>query len=87
MIYLAHGIGGVRDLPVPTWLFFWGAAIALVASFVLLGALWKRPLLERHEDGRLLPRWLTAILLSRALASEGPVRRKVPAPRVADAST
>ena len=67
MIYLAHGIGGVRDLPVPTWLFFWGAAIALVASFVLLGALWKRPLLERHEDGRALPRWVQAVLLSRML--------------------
>jgi len=67
VIYLAHGIGGVRDLPVPTWLFFWGAAIALVASFVLLGALWKRPLLERHEGGRVLPRWLQAVLLSRAL--------------------
>ena len=67
MIYLAHGIGGVRDLPVPTWMFFWGAAIALVASFVALGALWKRPLLERHEGGRALPRLLQAVLLSRAL--------------------
>ena len=67
MIYLAHGIGGVRDLPVPTWLFFWGAAIALVASFVALGALWKRPLLERHEGGRALPQWLQTVLLSRAL--------------------
>jgi hypothetical protein len=67
VIYLAHGIGGVRDLPVPTWLFFWAAAIALVASFVALGVLWKRPLLERHEDGRVLPDRLQAVLLSRAL--------------------
>ncbi len=67
MIYLAHGIGGVRDLPVPTWLFFWAAGIALVASFVLLGALWRRPLLERHLDGRPLPERLEAVLRSRVL--------------------
>ena len=67
MIYLAHGIGGVRDLPVPTWLFFWGAAIALVASFVLLGALWRKPLLERHEEGRELPDRLQRVLRSRVL--------------------
>ncbi len=47
MMFLAHGIGGVRDLPVPTWLFYWGGGIVLVASFVLLGTLWQRPLLDR----------------------------------------
>jgi hypothetical protein len=67
VIYLAHGIGGVRDLPVPTWLFFWAAVIALVASFVALGALWRTPLLERHADGRPLPSRLEAVLRSRAL--------------------
>ena len=39
---LAHGIGGVKDLPVPEWLFFWGGAVVLVLSFLALGALWKR---------------------------------------------
>lgn len=28
---LAHGIGSVRDLPVPGWLFLYGAAIVLQA--------------------------------------------------------
>ena len=56
MIFLAHGIGGVRDLPVPESFFFTTAAIVLVVSFVLLGLLWKRPLLEAHADGRRLPR-------------------------------
>ena len=42
MIFLAHGIGGVRDLPVPESFFFTTAAIVLIVSFVLLGALWKR---------------------------------------------
>ena len=55
MIFLAHGIGGVRDLPVPESFFFTTAAIVLVVSFVLLGLLWKRPLLEAHADGRRLP--------------------------------
>jgi hypothetical protein len=64
---LAHGIGGVKDLPVPETYFFWTAAIVLVASFILLGALWKRPLLARHADGRALPRRLSAIVLSRPL--------------------
>jgi hypothetical protein len=44
---LAHGIGAVDDLPVPTWLFYYGAALVLIASFVALGVLWKDPLLDR----------------------------------------
>lgn len=64
---LAHGIGGVRDLPVPEWLFFWGAAIVLVVSFVALGALWKRPLLSLRSDGRPAPDALSRVVLSTAL--------------------
>jgi len=43
----AHGLVGRTDLPVPQWLFAWGGTVVLVVSFVALGALWKRPLLER----------------------------------------
>ena len=64
---LAHGIGGVRDLPVPAWLFLYGAAIVLVVSFVALGVLWRRPLLEQHADGRPLPATAQRILLSPVL--------------------
>ena len=46
---LAHGIGGVRDLPVPTWLFFWGGAVVLVVSFLALGVLWRTPQLEARS--------------------------------------
>jgi hypothetical protein len=67
MIFLAHGIGGVRDLPVPESFFFTTAAIVLVVSFVLLGLLWKRPLLEAHADGRKLPHALSAFFLSTPL--------------------
>ena len=64
---LAHGIGGGRDLPVPESFFFTTAAIVLVVSFIVLGALWRRPLLERRVGGRRLPRWLQAVLLSPVL--------------------
>ena len=67
MTVLAHGIGGVRDLPVPESFFFTSAAIVLVVSFVALGALWRRPLLDRHADGRRLPGLLQTVLLSRVL--------------------
>lgn len=67
MTLLAHGIGGIRDLPVPAWLFFWGAAVVLLLSFLALGALWKRPQLERRAAGRPVPRALERILRSRAL--------------------
>ena len=75
MIFLAHGIGGVRDLPVPESFFFTTAAIVLVVSFVLLGLLWKRPLLEAHADGRSLPRALSAFFLSTATAGRPAGRR------------
>jgi len=63
---LAHGLGGVRDLPVPGWLFYWGASIVLVASFLALWALWQRPLLAEASRGRPVPR-LESIVWSRAL--------------------
>jgi len=63
---VAHGLGPIKDLPVPTWLFYWGGAVVLVISFVLLGALWRRPLLARHARGRRLSDWLSRIVLSTA---------------------
>ena len=73
---LGHGIGGVRDLPVPAWLFYWGGAVVLVASFVLLGALWKEPQLAAHERGRALGERPSRLLL-------GPGRMLVQAVSVA----
>jgi hypothetical protein len=57
----------VKDLPVPDWLFFWGGAVVLVLSFLALGALWKRPQLERRAGGRPLPPRLERVLRSRLL--------------------
>ena len=64
---VAHGISSVQDLPIPTWLFYWGAGVVLVVSFVLLGALWKRPLLAAHAEGRASGSGLSGLVL-------GPVR-------------
>jgi len=49
----AHGLVGRADLPIPTWLFGWAAAIVLVVSFVALGALWPNPKLQRPSERRL----------------------------------
>jgi hypothetical protein len=65
--FLAHAIGGVRDLPIPLWLFYYGGAVVLVLSFVALGVLWRRPRLEGADEGRPLPPALQRFLLSRAL--------------------
>lgn len=67
MTLLAHGIGGVRDLPLPDWLFLWGGALVLVLSFLLLGTLWQRPKLERAQAGRPFPQRLEASLRSQAM--------------------
>ncbi|MFF3437537.1 hypothetical protein [Streptosporangium sp. NPDC002721] len=40
---LAHGIGGRQDLPIPFEAALTGAILALLVSFVALGALWTEP--------------------------------------------
>jgi hypothetical protein len=59
----AHGLVGRADLPIPTWLFGWAAAIVLGASFVALGALWREPKFERPTERLLfgIPRVVDAI--------------------------
>ena len=59
----AHGLVGRADLPIPTWLFGWAAAIVLGVSFALLGALWRKPRLEHPSERRLfrIPRVVDAL--------------------------
>jgi hypothetical protein len=64
---LAHGIGGIRDLPVPRYVFFYGAAGVLVVSFAALAFLWRKPVLAVRREGRPLPRGLQRVVLSHAL--------------------
>ena len=74
---LAHGIGGREDLPLPLEWVIAGAAVAVLVSFVALGALWREPRLRGAEAGRPLPAGLAALLdarwFRRTLAAVGAV--------------
>ncbi|HET8873881.1 MAG TPA: hypothetical protein VFM83_09360 [Gaiellaceae bacterium] len=62
-IPLAHGIGGIRDPVLPDWLMYYAAALTLILSFVALGILWRKPILEGRARGRpLSDRWQRLIL-------------------------
>jgi len=50
----AHGLVGRQDLPIPRWLFAWGAAVVLMVSFVALAVLWREQRLERAPERPLL---------------------------------
>ncbi len=47
----AHGIGGRSDLPLPVWMFAYGAAGALIVSFAALAVFWPEARLEGGVDG------------------------------------
>ncbi len=59
----AHALVGRKDLPVPAWLFAWGASLVLIISFALLSVAWTQARLQR-EKWRPLPRWLSRALLN-----------------------
>jgi hypothetical protein len=59
---LAHGIGSREDLPIPFGYALTGAAVALVASFLVLGLLWRDPRFDPAGAGRPLPRSLADTL-------------------------
>ncbi|MGH9149725.1 MAG: hypothetical protein ACRD0F_05225 [Acidimicrobiales bacterium] len=50
----AHGLGGRSDLPLPVWMFAYGAAAVLVLTFAALAALWRRSRLEGGVKGSAL---------------------------------
>ncbi|RKS72586.1 hypothetical protein CLV35_2833 [Motilibacter peucedani] len=64
---VAHGLSGRQDLPLPLHDVVIGAAVALVVSFVALGALWSTPRL-RAASGVELPRSLDRALAAPATA-------------------
>lgn len=45
----AHALVGRQDLPLPAWLFAWGASLVLIVSFALLSIAWKQPRLQQQE--------------------------------------
>ena len=42
----AHALAARDDLPIPAWLFAWGASIVLIVSFVALSVAWRKPRFE-----------------------------------------
>jgi hypothetical protein len=61
----AHALVGRQDLPVPAWLFAWGASLVLIVSFALLSVAWTTARLQ-EEDWRPLPDGISAALLNPA---------------------
>ncbi len=61
----AHALVARQDLPIPAWLFAWGASIVLIASFFALSAAWRKPRFE-ETHWRPLGAGLSRVLLSRA---------------------
>jgi hypothetical protein len=59
----AHALVGRQDLPIPEWLFAWGASLVLIVSFVGLTVAWRRPLLEERNWKPALG-WLSTALLN-----------------------
>jgi hypothetical protein len=49
---LAHALAARQDLPIPAWLFAWGASLVLIVSFFALSVAWRK---ARFEDERWRP--------------------------------
>jgi len=61
----AHALVARQDLPIPAWLFAWGASLVLIVSFFALSAAWRKPRFER-EEWRPVGAGISRVLLSRA---------------------
>ncbi|MGI8631919.1 MAG: fenitrothion hydrolase [Solirubrobacterales bacterium] len=61
----AHAVVAREDLPLPTWLFFWGGALVLIVSFAALSQAWQEPRLAT-AGGRTLPGGLSSAVGSTA---------------------
>ncbi len=46
---IAHALVARKDLPIPAWLFAWGASIVLIVSFFALSAMWRKPRFEEER--------------------------------------
>jgi hypothetical protein len=46
---VAHALVARKDLPIPAWLFAWGASIVLIVSFFALSAAWRKPKFEQER--------------------------------------
>ena len=61
----AHGVVvGRQDLPIPEWLFTWGAALVLVVSFIALTVAWQTSRYE-SDSWRPFPAWFSRLVVNR----------------------
>ncbi len=49
LLPVAHALVARKDLPIPAWLFAWGASIVLIVSFFALSAAWRKPRFEEDH--------------------------------------
>jgi hypothetical protein len=62
---IAHGLLiGRQDLPIPAWLFAWGASLVLIVSFVALTLAWRNSKFS-SDHWRPVPAWLSRVVTSR----------------------
>jgi len=45
----AHALAARQDLPIPAWLFAWGASVVLIVSFFALSIAWRNPRFEEEH--------------------------------------
>ncbi|MDQ4085313.1 MAG: hypothetical protein M3165_05795 [Actinomycetota bacterium] len=60
-LVLAHGVGGGRDLPIPSEYAVVGAGWALVISFTVMAFAWRSSRFRGDDSGRALPAWAGAL--------------------------
>jgi hypothetical protein len=60
----AHALVGRQDLPIPAWLFAWGASLVLIVSFVGLTLAWHRPRFQ-DKQWRAVSRGLSRAIVNR----------------------
>ena len=63
VLVLGHGLVAKEDLPIPEWLFAWGASVVLIVSFVALTLAWHRSRFE-DESWRAGPGVLSRLLVN-----------------------
>lgn len=62
MTFVAHGLGGSTDLPVPLSYALIGAAWALTFTFAIVALAWRKPRFDAAKPGHPLPVWVTRIV-------------------------
>jgi hypothetical protein len=59
----AHALSARADLPIPAWLFAWGASLVLIVSFAALSVAWHRARFEQ-EDWRPVSAWVSGLIVN-----------------------